>query len=565
MNRSYRHPFYLFLSIYLVLSCSNPVYGFVYGEHKRIGDLAFFNRMLYLKAHQGSRLLYRQLEHITAAQSLNYSFPGLSAPGSLPITYGMINALSGDHQSNPVELQKQLTDPNSIIQKIIDLQQASLDKGLRAAPDGELVKADLNYALTAAVNLSHFYIYGKSFTEQLKDFNKEKIKQAVDRAYLSDFVKGLSSTNAILTYTSLHLLAIDLAERSGKAAAADGETAAALLQNAIFINGFADHFLEDSFSAGHLVVNRTMLESFTNNKALHDFYSEHGTLVVNRKGEIWRAYGDGKFEEESTEGKRIVLAVEHSLQDLFDAFNGASDKPYIKFLDRVPDIKEAQANYLIDHLPALNLVPIPYHTHLETLMPKEIAVTDSMRKANQLLYYRNFIRSRVGNSFVIGTQNTFGGQNIAGFEFRLNAFNFSKKYGYNTDGGKKGMLDYWHGYTLAYHVLKSRGVDPQRSITQVTLGLRSNFDYWLSEKRFLGLYSYMETGLEFEGRRTDVAFAPSLGIHLGSLLNLNYYNMPAWLRIPAMYLLPLKFRYSPVFTFTHRPVHFGAIELDLFF
>ncbi|MBE9600009.1 hypothetical protein [Pedobacter sp. MC2016-24] len=555
----------LFLLSCLILICSSTTYGFVYGEHKQIGDLAFYNRMQYLAGRADSKLLYRYLESLTQKDVAGYGFPALSAVGTVQVTYGMLSALSGDHQNDPVVLEAQLRDPNSIIQKIIQLHQLYLDKGEKAAPDADLTKLDISYALTATVNLSHFYAYGKSFPDQLKDFDPAKVKQASDRAYLSAFVKSLLHTNAMRMYVSLHLLAIDLAEKSGKMALADAADAANLLQQALLINGFADHFLEDAFSGGHLVVNRRMLESFTNNKALHDFYSEHGTMVVNQKGQIWRAYGDGKFEAENTTGKRVILAVELSLQDLMDAFVMASnDKAYGGFLSLIPDQKELQPDYLIKHIAALSLVPIPYNSNLEKLMPASIAVTDSMRKVNQLLYYRNFIKSRIGNSFLIGTQNAVAGPTITGLEFRLNAFNFSKKYAYNAAGGKKGMLDYWHGYTLSYHILKSRTDGPKRLISQITGGVRSNFDYWLSERRFLGLYSYMETGLQFENHHTDLIFAPSLGINLGSLLNINYYNMPAWLRIPAMYLLPLKVRYGPVLSFSHKPEHFVAIELDLF-
>ncbi|PYF71606.1 hypothetical protein [Pedobacter nutrimenti] len=540
-------------------------FSFVYGEHKRIGDLAFFRAIDKLKSEGSSKLLLDYLHQVIRLDKDNYSFPALSG-GTYPVTYGMLNGLSGDHQENPIVLEEQLKDPQSKLQKIIALHQSYLDKGMKAAPDAELVGLDLHYALAAAVNLSHFYAYGKTFQEQLHDFDLSQLKKARDRAYLSDLVKKLSRSNAIRMYVSMHLLAIDLAEQSAKMTVGQNKEGVALLQSALFLNGFADHFLEDAFSAGHLVVNRTMLESFTNNKALHDFYSEHGTVVMNRKAEIWRAYGDGKFEEQTTAGQRIILAVEASLEDLFVAFNQAAKKEdEVKFFDRIPLDKSRQAIYLLDHISCLNLVPIPYNSKLESLMPKETTLTADMRKANQLLYYRNFIRSRVGNSFMVARLNSAAGDPYAGFEFRVNALNFSKRYKYNEQGGKKGMVDDWFGYTLAYNFLRSRAEAPHQNTYQISGGLRANLDYWFAEKRFLGMYSYMETGLRFEKGKAEPVFAPSIGIHLGSLFNVNYYNMPGWLRLPAMYLLPLKIRYAPVFSFKHAPRHFAAAELDLFF
>jgi hypothetical protein len=546
-----------------VLSC-NLAFGFVYGEHKVIGDQAFIRMMKNLKANEGSATLSGYMDKLVLSQSSVYVFPRLSASTLYLTSYGMLNGLAGDHQSDPVLLEAQLKDPGSILQKIIALHKEYIDKGLKAAPDAALVGIDLKYALTAAVNLSHFYAYGKSFTDQLKGFDKEKIRQACDRAYLSALVRHLSSTNAIKMYVSLHLIAINTAEQSGKMARlGDQDGALDLLQAALFLNGFADHFLEDSFSSGHLVVNRTVLASFTNNKALHDFYSEHGTRVVNRKGEIWKAYGDGQFEENSPDGERIVTAVQASLQDLMVAFNTFFTGEKKGFLDKVPDQKESQPLYLIEHIPSLSFVPIPYNSELRDLMLKNVVLTDQMREANQLLYYRNFIRSRVGNSFVFSGITEIS-RPVTGFELRLNAVNFSKRYEYNPMGGKKGMLDSWHGYTLSYQLTKNREGNHELS-SQISGGLRSNFDYWFSNKRFLGLYSYLESGLRFEQGSTDVIFAPSLGIHLGSLFNINYYNMPSWLRIPTMYLLPLKVRYGPVFSLKQRPRYYASVEMDVFF
>jgi hypothetical protein len=542
--------------------------AYLYGEHKLIGDRAFALAVRQMDHDGRFPELRRYLLEITQAGPADYTFPALTAAGAgYRVTYGLLNGLSGDHESDPDLLESLLKDPNSRIGRIILLHQAYLDKGLKAAPDGELVSADFHYALQAAANLSHFYAYGRSFPDQLKSFDLDRIRAGADRAGLAALMNSLAHGNAIRMYVSLHLLAMDLAEKAGQQARLDPGSTKRFLQRALFLNAFADHFLEDAFSAGHLVVNRTMLASLTNNKALHDFYCEHGTMVVNRKGEIWRAYGDGYFDADSRTGARVIQAVQLSIEEVFSAFNDSFAHPaYIKVLDRIPPSSETQANYLISTLTALQLVPVPYNSDLKTVMPAAILVTDSMQKTNQLLYYRNFIRSRVGNSLVVGQLNTvFRDIAVTGFELRFNALNFSKNYAYNKFGGKQGMLDTWHCYTLAYQLTKSHENRPGIFSTQFTGGLRSNFDYWLSDTRFLGLYTYVEGGLRFEDRRADAVFSPSVGINLGSLFHVNYYNMPPWLRIPVMYLLPLKVRYGTEFTFRRPPEHQVGVELDLFF
>jgi hypothetical protein len=551
---------------FLLLCFANDAAAFLYGEHKLIGDLAFRQAMQRLERDRNAETLQHYLKVITGLKGSDYTFPGLAGDGaSYRVTYGMLNGLSGDHESDPAVLELLLKDVGSRIAKIILLQQSYLDKGYKAAPDGELVKADFSYALQAAVNLSHFYAYGKSFQAQLKGFDLTQLKAVSEKNTLSAIVKTLGHTNAIRMYVSLHLLAVDMAEKAGELARSNQPEVGSRLQRALFLNAFADHFLEDAFSAGHLVVNRSMLASLTNNKALHDFYCEHGTMVVNRKGEIWRAYGDGYLDAENATGERIVRAVQLSVEDVFTAFNGSYQNPNcLKVLNRIPDSPEAQPGYLIGSLASLQLVPIPYNSDLKTVVASTVAVTDTMRKTNQLLYYRNFIRSRVGNSLVVGQLNTASrDQSLTGIELRANVLNFSKHYTYNALGGKKGMLDTWHGYTLAYQLAQAH--DHSGFSTQFTGGLRSNFDYWLSDTRFLGLYSYLEGGFRFEKHQVDAVFLPAVGINLGSLFKINYYNMPGWLRVPVMYLLPLKVRYATEFTFRRPPEHQLAVELDLFF
>jgi len=556
----------VFFALSLIV-CAEKASAFLYGEHKLIGERAFRLAMLRLGRDENAATLRGYLAGLTRLKGNDYSFPGLAVPGATyNLTYGMINALAGDHESDAAELEYLLKEPGSRIGRIILLHQAYLDKGFRAAPDGELVKADFDYAIQAAVNISHFYAYGRSFQAQLKGFDLERLKAVSGKAGLSAFVKSLGRTNAVRMYVSLHLLAMDMAEKAGKLARLSADSTAAVLQNAIFLNAFADHFLEDAFSAGHLVVNRSVLASLTNNKALHDFYCQHGTMVVNRKGEIWRAYGDGYLDTANTTGRRIIAAVQASVEEVFAAFNAACQDPgYTGVLSRIPASAPLQPLYLISSIAPLQLVPIPYNSNLGTIMPAAVTVSDTMQKTNQLLYYRNFIRSRVGNSLVFGQLNTVSRDvPVTGFELRANFLNFSSHYAYNTLGGKKGMLDTWHGYTLAYQLTKSHNSGPGLS-TQFTGGLRSNFDYWVSDTRFLGLYTYLETGMRFENRQVDAVLAPSVGITPGSLLHINYYNMPGWLRIPVMYLLPLKIRYGTEFTFRRPPEHHVAVELDLFF
>lgn len=539
------------VALLFVLPASVCAYN--YGEHKAIGDQAFIK-------------FVRSLQESGRAVTF-LSFSDLKLGGA-NISYGTLNGLSGDHVGDPYALIELLSDSSSALHKIMALHDEYIAMGSSAAPDGKLVKLDFGYAMLAMKNLSHFYRYGKSFQEQLRPFDQAIIQQCQRPELVKAAFNKLNKTNAINMYVTLHLVAMDWAAQSGRLKD-QPEQARNLMRFALLFNAFADHFLEDSFSSGHLVVKRTVVASVVNNKALHDFYSATGSVVLNRKAEIWKAHGDGTFNrpEFINESARVIEAVELSLSDLWMAYeNAALTQTATDFMTRIPKEKKMRENYLLNNIPALKLVPIPYNSDLPSLFDNTL-VTDSMKKANQILPYRNFVRSRIGNSVVVGINGpSFSTKNYyRAFDFRINAGSISNRYSVNSKGGKRGVWDYWHGYTLAYSWGETGPYTDEfhkGATHQFRAGLRSNFDYWLSDKKFIGIYGYMEGGIQYGNRETSLIFVPSVGLQLGSLLNINYYNMPGWLRLPAQYLLPLKFRQGVVLTARHPPKYFYGFEMD---
>ena len=79
------------------------------------------------------------------------------------------------------------------------------------------------------------------------------------------------------------------------AARADGLDAVDGLQRALFESAFADHFLHDSFSSGHMGFNRAA-SSVAASLAYHDKWNRKGRVVRDRGGASWRTYGDGRLD-----------------------------------------------------------------------------------------------------------------------------------------------------------------------------------------------------------------------------------------------------------------------------
>lgn len=163
--------------------------------------------------------------------------------------------------------------------------------------------------------------------------------------------------HAVATYLAGHRYAIELAVLAAKYKLPSGPT----LEDAYIANAFADHFLTDLFSAGHLRTPRVELHDASAiiatgdfaAKQMHDEDSWYGINVVNNvdKGNAWLLYGDRRiFDSDNRIGAGLARqAVEASKQEVFDAFR-AGVNPFdakgfqSKALALAPDPSRIPAN-----------------------------------------------------------------------------------------------------------------------------------------------------------------------------------------------------------------------------
>ncbi|MFN9215240.1 MAG: hypothetical protein ACK6DK_11820 [Gemmatimonadota bacterium] len=576
----------------LLLLVPRSAFAYYFNEHVFIGNAAM---SMFLRSRCAATSPFWRLLPLTYdSSSATHAFSLLSRYQP-SIGYGTLNALSGDHTVSPLELQELLLTPNSRLLRVIALQQQFAAAHYASAPDGELAKLDPAYLTLAMRNHSHFYSYGEGASEHLAPFDSSDIDRLLSPAHAQAVLTRLQGTNALTMYVTLHAAAIRAAERAGRES--DEAASREWLHYAFLYNGYADHFLQDSFSAGHLLVKRTMLTMLVNNKALHDFYSQYGTRVVNANGEIWTAFGDKAFNQAhgaylasgslrdirypllTAEAQRSVTAVAASLGDLADAFErgrtSADDSLTRAPLTRAPITRAAldpssptaRASYVFRQYPALSHVPLPYGTVLEDLMPDSLAHRIDIQRANRPPYLREFVRSRVANSMVFGFTNVIvsSPELYQGADLRMNLGLLRSVYRFNDQGTKRGQLDSWLGYTASYSL--GRVVSSRDTVGSwaVRVGIRSHFDYWVSDDRFAGMFVYSEIGMDRRANQTAFAFTPQAGLQLGSLLKFNYYSMPVWARIPAQLFLPLKFRVGTVVAAGRRPTPFSGLEIDLLF
>lgn len=127
------------------------------------------------------------------------------------------------------------------------------------------------------------------------------------------------------------------------------------LELAYSMNAFADHYLSDLFSGGHIRTPRRELGGALALGAMasnwmHDEDGSNGVLVRNKRGDIWVAYGDGKLAstDNATNRRHLTEAVGASADEIFTTFQSGQLPKEYSALQLIPDLERAQ-NYTHDH------------------------------------------------------------------------------------------------------------------------------------------------------------------------------------------------------------------------
>ena len=128
---------------------------------------------------------------------------------------------------------------------------------------------------------------------------------------------------SVISWRSDHLKALQAA---AAAAATPGIQQVEQFEDGLAIEAFAQHYLQDSFAAGHMGFNR-VASSNAAALAYHDRASQRGRCVMNFVGTAWFTYGDGNLAR-STEGKKHVIdTATMSLFDFVDTFVSGTPDP----------------------------------------------------------------------------------------------------------------------------------------------------------------------------------------------------------------------------------------------
>ncbi|MCC5793048.1 MAG: phospholipase [Legionellaceae bacterium] len=162
--------------------------------------------------------------------------------------------------------------------------------------------------------------------------------------------------DAITAYETGHGAAIESAVQAHQYYQQNAlEEAEKSLQIAYAQNAYANHYLTDAMSSGHMRVPRRAIDQQVYLPAvlkllianlMHDEDNIAGLNVHNRLGQHWRAYGDGMLHQAEAEPHREILLdlMQMSADEVFLAFSTGQAPEVYKELDLLPIYDELWQN-----------------------------------------------------------------------------------------------------------------------------------------------------------------------------------------------------------------------------
>jgi hypothetical protein len=315
-----------------------PQLRFEGGEHTAIGD--------------GTLLRF-----IKDAPAIPASQVELHLPNGLALTYGQVVALGGDFYGIPDQPISEGATPPDRIQRfanafnslavlpaanaeaklILGVMQKEIAAVKQAIQDGKQPHEAYDALGDTLSEEWNKITGGGSFVSALFPLGRY-LKLAANNT--DHFAEG-----ALAAYIAGHTAAVQqavLAKNSGDEK---------LLEIAYAMNAFADHYLTDLFSAGHLRVPRKQLAAVVTpsdlgsliTRFMHDEDSKFGLNVRNGNGDQWRAYGDKRYFDVIDSANRVQVnqAVQLSADEIFAAYlSGVAPSPsHFSALKKLPDLQ----------------------------------------------------------------------------------------------------------------------------------------------------------------------------------------------------------------------------------
>jgi hypothetical protein len=297
-------------------------------EHRELGDsiqlqwsgLPHSNDVNILPLENGINLSYGEIVYLAGdfIGSQNCSISSSSSEQKAACFLKQFNALN--RSNDPRICNSPITRVpayRSYFQQLQEkLQQASRDgvsKKEYYRLHGFDISKDLNQLSCGGSVVSPLFPFGQYIKLAMKNFDH--------------FIPG-----ALVAYQTGHQVAIESA-LAAHASLMEGniDNAKKLLQKAYAQNAYANHYLSDALSTGHMRTPRREMYDQSHLPAIlkllianlmHDEDNRLGLNVHNHLGHSWKAYGDGMLDEDAAAEHRAVVIqiMQQSANAVYHAF-----------------------------------------------------------------------------------------------------------------------------------------------------------------------------------------------------------------------------------------------------
>lgn len=335
-----------------------------YAESTQHNSLKFTEEML---EQQGTG--FASLEHKNMGDSVKLHLPfvnsadefrPLTMPNGLKLTYGEIVMYAADMFGNPAgpisscaEKDRQACFKSQFDAMAVQggLSANTCSNPVTQAKQIKIYMDNVSKELTQARSegVEDWIYYEKHDVELTTKMNKFTCGGSPISRLLpfGNYIK-LAKVNldhfapdSLIAYKAGHEYALKTALKGyEKRKAGLTEESNQLLELAYAQNAFANHYLTDSFSAGHMRTPRRAIDRQVHLPAvlsllianlMHNEENRHGLNVVNAEGTSWVAYGDGYlFKPEADLQKEVIQdAMQRSADSVYEVFiSGKIPKVY---------------------------------------------------------------------------------------------------------------------------------------------------------------------------------------------------------------------------------------------
>ena len=315
-----------------------PQLRFEGGEHTAIGDNTW-------------------LRFAADAPPIAASQVELHLPNGLALTYGRVVALGGDFYGIP---DRPISEGASAVERVQRFSAAF--NSLAVLPASKDEARQILAVMQKEIVATHQAIRDGKQPHEAYDALGDTLSEEWNRITgggsvvspmlpLGRYLK-LAANNADhfgewakLAYIAGHSAALE------QARLAHGSADTQPLELAYAMNAFADHYLTDLFSAGHLRVPRKQLAAVVTpsdlgsliTRFMHDEDSKFGLNVRNARGEQWHAYGDKRYFDTVDQRNRqqVQRAVQSSADEIFACYQSGTPAAPASFaaLQGLPDLQ----------------------------------------------------------------------------------------------------------------------------------------------------------------------------------------------------------------------------------